>query len=350
MGLVGGLAALVILAIPQLSSESGERPHTAIAWHSGIIVLPVSKSGQISLGSFPPEGYLDFTVQDGPLSLTAYSRPTTVGEALTALGIQLRPRDRVVPTPETPLTAGLKVLVRRAASVTLVVGGEARPVETQATTVGQLLKEEGVELGPLDRVTPQTSALVKNGMAIEVVRVQVEREVQEETIPRPVEYRDDPNLLSGRSYVLQPGADGLIRREFEVRRENGREVARTLVSETTVPPQPRVVVRGTARLAPAGGNCAGLAYREALTVWATWYNPASAGGYITATGAVLDYGIVAVDPTVIPLGTRMCVPGYGIAVAADTGGGVRGYMIDLGYPAGVIPTWRTGYVTIYILN
>jgi 3D (Asp-Asp-Asp) domain-containing protein len=52
----------------------------------------------------------------------------------------------------------------------------------------------------------------------------------------------------------------------------------------------------------------------------------------TASGLPVGHGIVAVDPSVIPLGTRMFVPGYGEAVAADTGSGVRGAMIDLWFP------------------
>ena len=52
----------------------------------------------------------------------------------------------------------------------------------------------------------------------------------------------------------------------------------------------------------------------------------------TASGLPAGPGVVAVDPSVIPLGTRMVVPGYGDAVAADTGGAIRGAVIDLWFP------------------
>ena len=52
----------------------------------------------------------------------------------------------------------------------------------------------------------------------------------------------------------------------------------------------------------------------------------------TATGAPTGWGIVAVDPSLIPLGTRMTIPGYGSGVAADTGAAVRGATIDLWFP------------------
>jgi 3D (Asp-Asp-Asp) domain-containing protein len=85
-------------------------------------------------------------------------------------------------------------------------------------------------------------------------------------------------------------------------------------------------------------------------VWATWYTSASAGGSTTATGTGVYKGIVAVDPWVIPLGTRMYVPGYGYAIAADTGGGVRGNMIDLAYGDSDAYDWGSRWVDICILS
>ena len=64
----------------------------------------------------------------------------------------------------------------------------------------------------------------------------------------------------------------------------------------------------------------------------------------------MTYGIVAVDPAIIPLGTRMFIPGYGEAVAADTGGAVKGYIIDLGFPDGVDVQWQSRWLEIYILE
>jgi 3D (Asp-Asp-Asp) domain-containing protein len=86
---------------------------------------------------------------------------------------------------------------------------------------------------------------------------------------------------------------------------------------------------------PAGG--------QSMTVTATGY--ALRG--TTATGVSVAYGIVAVDPSVIPLGTRMTVPGYGEGVAADTGGAVTGARIDLWFPTRAEAlAWGTRTVTI----
>ena len=88
--------------------------------------------------------------------------------------------------------------------------------------------------------------------------------------------------------------------------------------------------------APASGG-------KTLTVTATGY--ALSG--TTATGVPVGWGVVAVDPSVIPLGTRMTIPGYGAGVAADTGGAVQGATIDLWFPTTAEAlSWGTRTVTI----
>jgi 3D (Asp-Asp-Asp) domain-containing protein len=88
------------------------------------------------------------------------------------------------------------------------------------------------------------------------------------------------------------------------------ERAQTIQSRTTAPAPPVESAPGT------------------ITLTATGY---SLPGH-TSTGLPVGYGVVAVDPAVIPLGTRMTIPGYGEGVAADTGSAVTGYTIDLWFP------------------
>jgi peptidoglycan DL-endopeptidase CwlO len=99
------------------------------------------------------------------------------------------------------------------------------------------------------------------------------------------------------------------------------------VSVTTAP---------VASTPPVGGG-------RSLTVSATAYTLRGT----TATGAPVGYGVVAVDPSVIPLGTRMTIPGYGEGVAADTGGAIQGAVIDLWFPTGAqAAAWGRRTVTI----
>ena len=341
LALAGGAVAVAVLALALVQGRAGEGKGVALA----------------SPEEPFPQGLVPFVLYDKGMALHLLSSAPTVGGALDGLQLRLNEADLVSPSRDAPLTPGLRVVVRRAKHVLLQVDGGQSWVPTHAVSVGDLLAERGVGLRGRDRVVPRAASPIADGMLVKVVRVNVGHDVQEETIPFEVVYRDDPNVLQGQSYVAQEGANGLVRREYEVVYEDGQEVLRRLVAEVTVPPQQRVVVRGTRRPPPPplvtstpGGDCSGISYSRTMTVYATWYAPGRGAGYYTATGLRVNYGIVAVDPSVIPLGTRMCVPGYGMAVAADTGGGVRGYMIDLAYPEGVTPNWRTGWVTIYILD
>ena len=74
----------------------------------------------------------------------------------------------------------------------------------------------------------------------------------------------------------------------------------------------------------------GFSYSAVMAMEATAYLPGDGDGAgITAMGILATYGVVAVDPSIIPLGSRVYIPGYGEAIAADTGGAIYGYRIDL---------------------
>jgi len=88
------------------------------------------------------------------------------------------------------------------------------------------------------------------------------------------------------------------------------------------------VVEAHAAAPPAAEPAPTPAAPGTLTVTATGYSLAGQ----TSTGLPVGRGVVAVDPTVIPLGTRVSIPGYGEGVAADTGSGVQGNAIDIWFP------------------
>ena len=99
-------------------------------------------------------------------------------------------------------------------------------------------------------------------------------------------------------------------------------------------------------------NSGEMTYAACIPMEASAYLPTDGNGAgITATGAVAQRGIVAVDPDVIPLGTRVYIPGYGTAVAADTGGAIRGNKIDLCMESyGEAINFGRRSVEVYILN
>jgi 3D (Asp-Asp-Asp) domain-containing protein len=293
-----------------------------------------------------------FTLQEGGLASVVFSSRPTVGLALATLGSGVSRYDRVWPAADTRLTAGLHVFVQRATAVSFSVGGRrTATVHTHSKTVAELLAEQGVKLAAGDSVTPGPAAALANGMTVAVTVVRSVTEVEDASIPFQTIYRNDSSRLEGEYVELQVGINGYVHREYSVTYEDGVEVGRVLLSETVVQPDNRIIAQGTAVVAaavaaPVGDPQCGVTLR----VWATWYTAASAGGGTTATGTAVRKGTVAVDPRVIPLGTRMYIPGYGYGVAEDTGGAVIGNIIDLGYGVNDVKDWRSGWVAICVLN
>ena len=94
-----------------------------------------------------------------------------------------------------------------------------------------------------------------------------------------------------------------------------------------------------------------LPYSKKMTVFSTSYDKNCAGcSRTTATGLPTGFGVVAVDPKIIPLGTKLYIPGYGEAVAGDTGGNIRGAKIDLGFDNVKNGWWSARFVEIYFLR
>jgi 3D (Asp-Asp-Asp) domain-containing protein len=94
-----------------------------------------------------------------------------------------------------------------------------------------------------------------------------------------------------------------------------------------------------------------LPFSRKLTVFSTSYDKNCAGcSGTTATGMKTGYGVVAVDPKVIPLGSRLYIPGYGEAVAGDTGSSIKGNKIDLGFDDVKNGWWSSRFVEIYVLE
>ena len=137
------------------------------------------------------------------------------------------------------------------------------------------------------------------------------------------------------------------------RYENGIEVSRE-VEETVVvePPQNQIIAYGTNVVVRTIDTPDGpREYWRVMRLYATSYHPAALGGdNITATGRVLQKGIVGVDRHIIPFGTELFVPGYGVGLAADTGPARgNGMWIDLGYSDEDYQHW-SHYTEVYILT
>jgi 3D (Asp-Asp-Asp) domain-containing protein len=264
--------------------------------------------------------------------LTFRSFRRTVGDAVESAQIPLRPGDRTLPAARTFLWPGIDIRVLRAVPITVRVGSSTSATRVAATTVGDALHVLGVALGPVDRVYPGSSAAVQPGMRITVERRAWHTWIQQ----RPVAYISrivaDPQLFRGNRMVRTRGRIGLDQRTVQALYVNGRPVAEVPHAWTVVQPAvPEVVAVGTRALVASRGQFAGHEYMM-LEATAYYSGPNNFGGAIgprTAIGLLAQRGVVAVDPSVIPLGSRLFVDGYGYAIAGDTGGAIQGMRIDL---------------------
>jgi len=219
-------------------------------------------------------------------------------------------------------------------SVTINIDGAQRQLRTAQTTVGATLEDAGIVVGPKDMVSPATNVRLFNGMKITVVRV---REVIE-SVSKPIPYSAlktfSKHLAPGRVKQTRQGKHGERLIYFKSRYEDGKLVDQKAISSVvTKRPINRVVSIGSRGRYTSRGE---FRTRQVLRMLATAYDPGprSCGKYATgrtACGLRAGYGVVAVDPRVIPLGTKLYVEGYGYAIAGDRGRSIKGNRIDLGF-------------------
>ena len=282
----------------------------------------------------------------------------SVGEALWRTGYRLTRSDLVTPEASTPLDGLTSIVITRALSLTLHADGVILSTHTRQTTIGAALAEAGLALVGQDYSLPAADQPLPPDGVIQIIRVREEILTALETIPTPVFFQAMPDQEIDTTLTLQPAVNGLKQRRLRLRYENGLEVSRVDEGETIAQqPTARIIGYGThITLRTVDTPDGPLEYWRSFTMYATSYSPARAGvpvtaKYygITASGKPLVKGLVAIDRKLIPFGTRLYVPGYGFAEAADTGGGVKGRWIDLGYDDSNYVSWHQP-VTVYFLT
>jgi len=278
-------------------------------------------------------------VHDG-LSETIETRAATADELLTERGMVRTPEDALSVDPASLLVDGETVVYKAAVPITVVVDGTPQTLRSAAGDVASLLKAERVAYDRHDRVSPAPSATLGEYAVVTVKHVDSWTETVRKPLAAKTVKRWAFTLPAGSSKVVDPGRPGVAEVAYAVTRTpDRRSVHRTkLVSRVIRAPRARIVAEGIGEyaalsaLATRGIEGTLKLASSALSMVATAYTASCAGcSGITAIGRPAGHGIVAVDPRVIPLGTRMYIPGYGHAVAGDTGGAIHGNRIDLGF-------------------
>lgn len=291
--------------------------------------------------------------------------------------------------------------------VTLLADGERYDV-TAGGTVGDAIDRSGIELGKHDIVTPDIDSPLTDGTIITIQRVQYVKVTKKTAISAETEYIEDDTLPLGESMVVTEGSDGVLKRVYLVKKIDGESVKYKLLSETvTSEPVNTIIANGTyvedfedydeaeeefeedtaeeayedynIEAQPYTGegtpasqvsavsqfdvpadlildeNNVPLNYTQALHGKSCAYTADE--GALMSTGKAVQQGYVAVNPDIIPYGTRMYIVAddgevYGYAIAADTGGSVgrNDILVDLfmwSYDECI--QWGAKNVTIYIL-
>lgn len=257
----------------------------------------------------------------------------TVEDALKEAGVTVGEEDSLNYDKDEPLFDKMHIRVTRMMKVRITADGETREVETSAQTVEDVLKKFQVELDEDDRVEPEGKTKVTEGMEITVHRVEVKEEVKTEEVPFETQYQDTDSLYEGETQVKTQGVAGEKEVTYQVTFVDGEEESREAASEkVTKEPVAEVVLRGTAEREQSGAGGIGtfvdlygntVSYSSVMSGTCTAY---SVPGGTTSLGWDAVYGVVAVNPNIIPYGTKMYVTSpdgsvvYGYGVAGDTGG------------------------------
>lgn len=281
---------------------------------------------------------------DGAIRVVTTQAPT-VAALLAQNGIVEHPGDFVYPAPDVPLSSDVTVTYRSEANVTIVDSHRSYRVTSSAQSVADLLDDEQISLGADDVVTPSLDSPVPRNGIVRIVRVKTWERSTQARIPRATLYRLDLAHPAARAHVVSQGRDGVRVTVVTFVQRDGGSVRRSTRSYVRTAARERVIDDGF-------GADYRLVARGKMEMIATAYTPHCYGcSGRTAMGLPAGPGIVAVDPRVIPLGSHLYIPGYGLALAGDTGGDIVGNRVDLGF-ASYLDAIRFGRreVTVYELR
>jgi len=301
---------------------------------------------------------IPFRLHEDGQAMTLYTTALTVGEALRRAGLTLYLADGVRPGLGERMSAGVHIYVDRSIPVTVQLDGRTLRTRTHRQRVDEVLADLGIVLTGQDYAIPPLDAPLGEDVTIQVVRVSERFLIEQEPIPFETVWQPDPDLEIDNQRVLQEGARGILERRVRLRYEDGHEVARTIDEEyVAVPPTSKIFGYGTKIVVRTVDTPSGpVEYWRVLRMLATSYSASTAGTPRTspwygrtATGMVMRHGIVAVDPRVVNLRSQVYVPGYGVGIAGDTGGAIKGRRIDLGYDDDNLVLWYR-WVDVYLLT
>ena len=364
-------------------NRNAKRKTTQLMRYLAVFLAVIGVVVLLSQTAFAKNTYL---INDGNRVLIHSTYATDPEQILNEAGLPLG-KDDIYTTHNGPVMP--EITVQRKQLVTVIYGDRALEISTYGETVETLLKRLGLILTPSEVVSLPLSTPTYNGMVVTISRAIETEETYTTTLPYSVTYCYDASLEEGEQVILTPGVDGQLLCTAKVYCLDGKEINRVVTSEIVtrqpvnavialgthveqptpapMPNDPEASAPGNSIPTPDGMPVIGngvittpegdlLKYTKKLDVVATAYSCNGEPGY-TYSGTPARVGAIAVDPSFIPLGTRMYIVSndgeyiYGIATAEDIGGSVKGNIIDL-YFNTFDECWAFGMreCTVYLLG
>lgn len=311
----------------------------------------------------------ELKIVDGESEIHVKTMGNDIETAFNQLGVFIESYDFTSAPLSTKLSNEVihEILIKRAVPVTITVEGNTTEVMTYYDTVGETIKNNGIVMGPLDKVEGRSlDDPIQIGMDIKIVRVREEVLTETEKIPYAIEEIPNEKMNQGEKKTVQAGVDGTLEKHFKLTYEDGRIVSREFMNEEVIAePVKEIVEYGTVpNFTTSRGEL--VRYSKVLDMRATAYtssfedtgkHPDHPEFGICYTGMKAREGIIAVDPKVIPLYTRVYVeilgdtPDYGFAIAGDIGSAIKGDLIDLYLDTReAVKKWGVKKVRVYILT
>lgn len=294
-----------------------------------------------------------YVITDGDKVLVYTSSATDPAAVLDEAGLALGEDDTY--TTQTGLGVS-EITVKRSCTVTINNGGEVLKISTKGETVGELLERLNIEADATSGISVPLALQTYDGLQIQISRTVCATESYTTAIPYKTVYCNDATMPKGAKLVVTPGQDGQMLCQADVIYMDGKETSRTVVSQSVIKqPVSEIVavgvgtdkkdlqdnsalpVIGDGTITLPSGDV--LTFTDSVQVKATAYTHTDKGcDLITATGTTVHWGTVAVDPKLIPYGTRMFIVAddgsyvYGLGTAEDCGSSIKGNRVDLYHP------------------
>lgn len=282
----------------------------------------------------------------------------TVLTALESEKIPVGPKDKITPDLQTKIANKDIIRIKRAVSVYVTVDDKEISIHSAEPDINTMLKSENIYVGEDDKIKPEGAEKLSDGMKIEVIRVG-NREVTESiALDFKTIVKKDENMPNVLTNTIQEGKSGEKKVTYQVEYHNGKEVSRKQINENLIrKPVDKIIARGTLPTLPVSRGGKPIGYTKTLQARSTaYYAVRGVGKTYTASGmkAVRNsdgYSTIAVDPSIIPFGTRVYIEHYGFAIAADSGTGVKGNSIDVFFNTyGEACRWGVKYVKVYYIK